>query len=53
MVQVNERFLNEMVWKEYLEYSDHLEKLVDAVTGDLIEKIYKHEDEDIVHGRLT
>lgn len=52
MVKVNEDFLNKVVWKEYLEYSDHLEKLINTITDDLINKIHKIEDEDIIHGNL-
>jgi hypothetical protein len=52
MVNINEDFLNEILWKEYQEYSKHLDKLIEEITDDLISKIYKHEDEDIVHGIL-
>ena len=52
MVNVNEEYLNKIVWKEYLEYSDHLEKLVGAITDGLIDKIHKHEDENLIHGNL-
>jgi hypothetical protein len=52
MVKVNEEFLQEVLWKEYLEYSEHLEELVKHITEDLINKIHKHEDEDLVHGSL-
>ncbi len=52
MVYVNEVFLNTVVWKEYLEYSRHLESLVDDITNDLISKIHKEEDEDLIHGNL-
>ncbi len=52
MVNINPDFLNDILWPEYLEYSKHLEKLVEEITDDLIGKIHKHEDENIVHGRL-
>ena len=52
MVNINSDFLNDVLWPEYLEYSKHLEKLVEEITDDLIGKIHKHEDENIVHGRL-
>lgn len=52
MVNINPDFLNDILWPEYLEYSEHLEKLVEGITDDLIGKIHKHEDENIVHGRL-
>jgi hypothetical protein len=49
---MNEDFLNNILWKEYLEYSKHLEKLVEEITDDLINKIHKPEDEDIIQGNL-
>ncbi len=52
MVKVNERFLNKTIWKEYLEYSGLLEKLVFDITDGLIEKIYKDEGEEVIHGNL-
>lgn len=52
MVNINPNFLNEVLWPEYLEYSKHLEKLVEGITDDLIGKIHKHEEENIVAGRL-
>ena len=52
MVKINGTFLNDILWPEYLEYSDHLEKLVEEVTDGLINKIHMHEEESIVAGRL-
>jgi len=52
MVRVNKDFLNNVLWKEYLEYSKMLEALVDDVAGGLIDKIHQREEEDIVHGEL-
>ncbi len=53
MVRINEHFLNNVLWKEYLEYSDHLEKLVEEITNSIIRKIHQdEEEEDIIHGRL-
>lgn len=52
MVNVNKKFLDEILWKEFLEYSDLLNILVSEITDDLISKIHKHEDEDIIHGNL-
>jgi len=52
MVNINEDYLNKVLWKEYLEYSAHLEKLVTGITDDLINKIHAHEEEDIIHGTL-
>ena len=52
MVRINQDFLNKVLWPEYLEYSKHLEKLVEEITDNLISQIHKHEEEDIVQGRL-
>ena len=52
MVRINEDFLNKVLWKEYLEYSELLGKLVEEITDDLISKIHKHEEEDIIQGNL-
>ena len=52
MVRVNEDFLNNVLWKEYLEYSEKLEELVTEITDQLISKIHKHEEEDIIRGEL-
>ena len=52
MVNINGTFLNDVLWPEYLEYSNHLEKLVEEVTDGLINKIHKHEEESVVSGRL-
>lgn len=52
MLNVNADFLNKIVWKEYLEYSDHLENLIGTITDELIDKIHKHEDEELIHGNL-
>ncbi|MEM9984709.1 MAG: hypothetical protein AAF804_06405 [Bacteroidota bacterium] len=52
MVRINEKFLNDVLWPEYLEYSQHLEELVEGITNSIIEKIHKDEDEDIVQGQL-
>lgn len=52
MVNINEEFLNKVLWKEFQEYSKHLDQLVSEITNDLISKIHKHEEEDIIHGKL-
>ncbi len=52
MVKVEENFLQNVLWKEYLEYSKYLEILVEDVTDNLIEKIYKHKEENIIKGEL-
>jgi len=53
MVNINEEFLNKVLWKEYTEYSSHLNKLIGEITDSLISKIHKHEDEDIIQGSLN
>lgn len=52
MVKIDDDFLNKILWPEYLEYSKHLEVLVEEITDSLIDKIHKHSDEDIIQGRL-
>lgn len=52
MVNINEDFLNNVLWKEYLEYSTHLEILIEEITNNIIRKIHKDEQEDIIHGNL-
>lgn len=52
MVRVEEDFLNNVVWKEYQQYSKLLEALVDDITNDVIAKIHVHSDEDIVPKQL-
>ncbi len=52
MVRINENFLNTVLWPEYLEYSEHLEKLVEEITDNLIHRIHEYAEEDIIHGNL-
>ncbi|MEZ5040368.1 MAG: hypothetical protein R2828_10760 [Saprospiraceae bacterium] len=52
MVRINPEFLNNVLWPEFLEYSAHLESIVEGITDDLINKIHAHEEEDIIHGNL-
>lgn len=52
MININEDFLNNVLWKEYLEYSQHLGILVEEITNGVIRKIHQDEDEDIIHGNL-
>jgi len=52
MIKIDETFLNNVLWPEYLEYSRHLEVLVEEITDNLIRRIHKDEEEDIVHGKL-
>ncbi|MDQ7009387.1 MAG: hypothetical protein Q9M94_03800 [Candidatus Gracilibacteria bacterium] len=53
MIKVNETFLNEILWKEYLQYTDILEELVGGITDELISKIHKEEDDTILKGKLN
>ena len=53
MVNINEQFLEDVLWKEYLEYSKHLEELVEEITNNIIRKIHEDGKEDIIHGKLT
>jgi hypothetical protein len=52
MVNINEQFLNEVLWKEFLQYSKELEALIQDITDTLINKICKPEDEIIIQGEL-
>ena len=52
MVKIDGTFLNDVLWKEYLEYSKHLEILVEEITNNLIRKIHKYEEEEIINGNL-
>jgi hypothetical protein len=52
MVKINEDFLNQILWKEYIEYSNQLEDLIEGIMGSVIGKIYTHEDETIIKGEL-
>ncbi len=53
MVRIEEGLLNNVLWKEYLEYSKHLEILVEDITNNLIGQIYKDEEEDVIQGKLN
>lgn len=53
MIRVNKDFLDNVLWKEYLEYSLMLSLLVEDITDDLIGKIHKHEDETEIRGNLA
>jgi len=52
MVNINEEFLTKVLWKEYQEYSELLNGLVEEITNDLISKIHTHEDETVINGNL-
>ena len=48
MVKIDEQFLDNVLWKEYIKYSDMLEELLEDVANDLITKIYDVEPQ-ILH----
>ncbi len=49
MVRVNQQFMDEVFWPEYLLYVKHLEALVEDITSDLIQKIHAvAEEKDIL-----
>lgn len=52
MVNINEDFLTKVLWKEYQEYSELLNGLVEEITNDLISKIHTHEDETVINENL-
>jgi len=52
MVRINEKFLNEVIWKEFLEYSEKLSELLNEITSDLISKIHAPTEETIIVGEL-
>ncbi len=52
MIKINQAFLTKVLWKEYEKHSMLLNELVEGITDELISKIHKHEDEDIIHGNL-
>jgi len=52
MVHINEQFLEDVLWPEYLEYSKHLEELVEEVTNNIIRKIHEGGGEDIIQDKL-
>jgi hypothetical protein len=53
MVRINIDFLDNVLWKEYLEYSKHLEELIEGIMENVIGKIHEHEDETIIRGNLN
>jgi hypothetical protein len=52
MININEKFLDEVLRPEYLEYSKYLEDLLWDVIGDLINKIHKDQEEVIIRWSL-
>ena len=52
MIRINEGFLNRVVWKEYLQYSKLMAELLDEITNDLISKIHKDEEEEVIQGEI-
>ena len=52
MVRVSKPFIDNVVWPEYLKFSELLEKLVDEVTAGIISKIHKDEEEIVISGEI-
>lgn len=52
MVRISKELLDEIVWPEYLKYSDILEELVDEITAEVISKIHKDETEIVIQGDI-
>lgn len=48
MIKTDKQFLNEVLWKEYLEYSKHLEHLMEEIADGIIAKIHLSEKEEII-----
>lgn len=48
MVRTSKEFLNKVLWPEYVAYSNHLEQLILDITSDLIDKIHRPENEDVI-----
>ncbi len=52
MVKVNEEYLNEVLWKEYLHYSAELEALIGEITDDMINNIHQPAEETLVDQKM-
>ena len=52
MVRCNKTFMDKVFWPEYLEYSQLLSTLVQEITTDLIAKIHKGAEEEVISGQL-
>lgn len=52
MVRISKELLDEVIWPEYLKYSEILEDLVDEITAGVISKIHKDETEIVIQGDI-
>lgn len=52
MVKVNKHFLDTVLWKEYLEFSDRMKLLIDDIAEEIISKIHQDEEEVVIAGDL-
>ncbi len=52
MVKISKRFLDEVVWPEYLKYAKVLEDLMDEIASEVITKIHKDEVEIVISGEI-
>ena len=52
MVKISKSYLDNVLWKEYLEYSKQLTSLIHEITGEIISKIYKYEEETVIMGEI-
>ena len=48
MVMIDPDFLNNVLWKEYIMYSKHLEVLVEEITDNLIAQIHEYKAEEVI-----
>ncbi|MEA3514414.1 MAG: hypothetical protein U9R34_02985 [Nanoarchaeota archaeon] len=52
MIRISKHYLDNVLWKEYLEYSKQLTSLVEDITNEIISKIHKHEEETVIMGEI-
>ena len=52
MIRTNRKFLDEILWKEYVEFSDLLESLIEDITDEVISKIHEDEGDVVISGDL-
>ncbi len=52
MVRVPKNFMNNVLWKEYLEYTELLAGLLGEITDNLISRIHTPEEEMVIKGNL-
>jgi len=52
MVKVRKSFLDDVLWKEYLDYSKQLSALFDDIGSEIISKIHEEEEETVIAGDI-